>query len=226
VRDVVVIYLGAQFIVGIPLLALGGSESLLLVLVVLSPVVSLGIAVLWLRQRYGNELWLVRGRRRHRANDISFGLGIGLACFLGQRLIVLIIALILNSAGIEMPVVQETFHEIVERPFGAPLLVVTSVLLAPVAEEVIFRGVLFQGLRSRTGFWVAAVVSSALFTLAHLGEGGGWLASGIIVSGILPLGVVFAGLLERRGTLLVSIVAHATYNAIGVAALILTAGQI
>jgi membrane protease YdiL (CAAX protease family) len=90
----------------------------------------------------------------------------------------------------------------------------------------VFRGVLFRGLRARSGFWVAALVSATLFTIAHLGEGGGWLASAVIVTGIMPLGVAFAALVERRGTLVVSIVAHATYNAIGVAVLILTAGQI
>jgi membrane protease YdiL (CAAX protease family) len=37
--------------------------------------------------------------------------------------------------------------------------------------------------------------------------------------------VVFAALVERRGSLLPSVVAHATYNAIGVATLIVTAGQ-
>jgi membrane protease YdiL (CAAX protease family) len=65
-----------------------------------------------------------------------------------------------------------------------------------------------------------------LFTLAHLGEGGGWLAAIVIISGIMPLGIVFAALVERRGSLVPSVVAHATYNAIGVAALIVTSGQL
>jgi hypothetical protein len=227
VLDVIVIYIGAQLLVGIvALIALGGSDLLLPVLIVLSPVVSLALAVVWLRLRYRAEVRAVLGRRRPRLDDVAVGLGIGIACFLGQRVIVFNIAAILTNAGIEMPVVQETFQEIVQRPGGAPLLVLTSVLLAPVAEEVVFRGVLFQGLRARWGFWLAALVSAALFTLAHLGEGGGWLASAILVSGILPLGVVFAALVERRGSLLVSIMAHAMYNAINVTLLILTVGQL
>jgi membrane protease YdiL (CAAX protease family) len=81
--------------------------------------------------------------------------------------------------------------------------------------------VLFQGLRQRTGFWGAALLSALLFTLAHLSEARSLLAGVVIFSGILPLGVAFAALVERRGTLLTAIVTHATYNAFGVAVLIL-----
>jgi membrane protease YdiL (CAAX protease family) len=230
VVDVVVIYIGAQIIAAIiAVIATRGGNGLddvLPVLLVLSPVATFVITWAWISLRYRTSLAALRGARRGDLADVGIGLGIGVACLLGQRLIVFIIAAIANSAGVELPVVQETFRMIAQNPDVAPLLVLTSVVLAPIAEEVVFRGVLFQGLRARSGFWVAALVSAGLFTLAHLGEGGGWLASAVIVSGILPLGVVFAALVERRGTLLVSIVAHATYNAIGVAALILTSGQV
>jgi uncharacterized protein len=230
VVDVVVIYLGAQIIATIvAVLATRGGDGpddVLPVLLVLSPVATFVIALGWLRLRYRTGLAALRGPRRPGLVDVGLGIAFGIACLLGQRLIVLAFAAIASSAGVELPVVQETFRMIAQNPEVAPLLVLTSVVLAPVAEEVVFRGLLFQGLRARRGFWFAALISAALFTLAHLGEGGGWLASAVIVSGILPLGVAFAALVERRGTLVVSIVAHATYNAIGVAALILTAGEI
>ena len=41
------------------------------------------------------------------------------------------------------------------------------IVLGPVAEETFFRGFVFQGLRSRLGVIGAAVLSSALFALAH-----------------------------------------------------------
>lgn len=227
--DVVIIYVGAQVIAGFAVLAVArdsASESMLPVLLVISPVASLLMALAWLALRYQGRLAPVRGRRRARAGDVAVGLWVGVACLVGQRVIVLVIAVLANRAGVELPEVQEAFRLIAQRPEAAPLLVLTTVVLAPVAEETVFRGILFQGLRARTGFWFAALASAALFTLAHLGEGGGWLASIVIVSGILPLGLVFAALVERRGSLLPSVVAHATYNAIGVATLIVTSGPV
>lgn len=41
------------------------------------------------------------------------------------------------------------------------------VVLAPLLEEVVFRGFLFQGIARRTGFWGAALGSSAVFGLFH-----------------------------------------------------------
>lgn len=57
-----------------------------------------------------------------------------------------------------------------EAPAGVDLdVIVSSVLLGPFAEEVLFRGFLFLALR-RAGwrFWTALLVSSAAFGLAHL----------------------------------------------------------
>ena len=42
-----------------------------------------------------------------------------------------------------------------------------SVLLAPVVEEVLFRGVVYSSLRSRFGMFSSSVVSSALFGIMH-----------------------------------------------------------
>lgn len=230
VLDVLVIYGAAQILAALLAVLLSASgddpDVLLPLLVALSPVVSLVATLLWLRLRYRGHLMQVMGERSPRLSDAGIGVAFGLLCLLGQRIIVLGIATVADGLGAELPVVQETFRTIIQRPGAVPLFVLTTVVLAPLAEEVLFRGVLFQGLRRRTGFWVAALVSAALFTLPHLAEGGGVFATGVISSGILPLGVVFAALVERRGSLAPAIVAHATYNAIGVAVLILMPGQV
>lgn len=216
--DVVLIYVAAQVIV-LLIAGIGGASTPLLL--ILSPIVSLVLALAWIAVRYQGRFAPLRGRRGPRASDVSVGIAVGIVCLIGQRVIVQIIAVVASVFDVDLPVVQETFRTIAQRPDTAVLLVVTAVLLAPLAEEVLFRGILFQGLRARGGFWLAAVISAALFTLAHLGEDGGWLASGVIAAGILPLGLVFAAVVERRGSLLPSIVAHASYNALGVAVLIL-----
>jgi len=231
VLDVVVIYGAAQILAALVALLLSGmadgdQDALLPLLIALSPVVSLAATLLWLRLRYRGPLTVLMGTRSPRLSDVGIGVAVGLLCLLGQRIVVLGIATVAEGLGAELPVVQETFRTIAQRPGAVPLFVVTTVVFAPLAEEILFRGVLFQGLRQRTGFWVAALVSALLFTLPHLAEGGGVFASGVITSGILPLGIVFAALVERRGSLAPAIVAHATYNAIGVAVLVLLPGQV
>src|SRR5260370_9324105 len=53
-------------------------------------------------------------------------------------------------------------------PVGQPIWIcMLSVLAAPVFEEFIFRGLLFQGLRRSTGPILAVFGSAALFALVH-----------------------------------------------------------
>ena len=45
--------------------------------------------------------------------------------------------------------------------------VISSVILAPILEELFFRGVLFNRLKIRTGIIAAMIISSALFAIGH-----------------------------------------------------------
>lgn len=229
VIDTLVIYLGA-------LLSAAVAGSLIVVvtgswdgpgaasLVVLSPVALLVVAVLWLRSRYGVSARRVIGPSRVRWMDVGVGIGMGIACFVGGRILLVGLIALLTGLGLDVPSVQESFREIAQDRATAPALVLTAVLLAPASEELLFRGLLFQGVRARTGFWGAALASAGVFTLAHIGDGGGPLADLVIVAGILPLGVVFAAVMQWRGSLLACVTTHAVYNAGGVALLILTSG--
>ncbi len=44
---------------------------------------------------------------------------------------------------------------------------ITLVIVAPVFEELLFRGFVFRGLAKATAFWPAAITTSLLFGLAH-----------------------------------------------------------
>lgn len=193
-------------------------------LVVLSPVALLVVTAVWLRTRYGGSARRVLGPSPPRWADVGVGVGMGLACFIGGRFLLFGVVALLTGLGVEVPPVQDSFRVIAQDRATAPALVLTAVLLAPASEELLFRGVLFQGVRARTGFWGAAFASAGVFTLAHVGDGGGPLADLIIVLGILPLGLAFAAITQWRGSVVASAVTHAVYNAGGVALLILTAG--
>ena len=47
------------------------------------------------------------------------------------------------------------------------LEVITSIILAPIIEELLFRGVLFNRLKIRTGIVAAIIISSAIFAIGH-----------------------------------------------------------
>ena len=49
------------------------------------------------------------------------------------------------------------------------LAFVSTTLVAPVLEEIIFRGYLFAKLRQRHGFWVSFLISGSIFAFAHMG---------------------------------------------------------
>ncbi len=53
----------------------------------------------------------------------------------------------------------------------AVLAVILLALVAPVVEEMFFRGMFFSGLRSRFSLWPAAAISGGLFGLAHAPTG-------------------------------------------------------
>jgi len=86
-------------------------------------------------------------------------------------------------------------------------------LLAPVVEELMFRGMLFGWLAGRWGGGVAAGVSSLVFAAAHLEP------AHIVL--VLPLGLLFGWLRWRTGSLLPSMVSHIVNNSFAVMASLL-----
>jgi membrane protease YdiL (CAAX protease family) len=230
VLDAVVIYIGAQLLATVLVTAwvvgVGAGEGVPLVLIVLVSPVSLGAgAFLWLRVRYADRTRDVLGRRSWALSDVGIGALVGVGAFFVILQIVLrIVVGLFERQGLDVPNVQETFQIVAQDPAAVPLLVLATLVLAPFAEELVYRGIVFQGMRARTGFWPAALVSAAAFTLPHLGDGGGAVADLVIAIGILPLGILFAAAMERWGSLLLCAAAHSAYNAGGVAILLLTSG--
>lgn len=94
---------------------------------------------------------------------------------------------------------------------------------APVVEEVFFRGVFFRSLRARQSFWFAGAVSSLLFGFAHMSveEGSGLAGAILLVTLMFFVGFGFAYIYDRRGNILAIIVAHATFNTIGLTLIVL-----
>lgn len=87
------------------------------------------------------------------------------------------------------------------------------VVLAPLAEELLFRGLLFGSLRGRIGVWPAALASGAVFGVIHLGGG-----QDPFIPVLAALGVVLALAYHYSGVLYAAIAIHAVNNAVSTGA--------
>jgi len=98
-----------------------------------------------------------------------------------------------------------------DRGPRALLLTATSaVLVAPLAEEFFFRGLL-QGWLERVAPAAAIPISAIAFGLAHVDHGLGWIP-------LVGFGLAAGFLSRQTGSLVASITLHAGFNAVGLAA--------
>lgn len=99
----------------------------------------------------------------------------------------------------------ELFNRLFESDFGIWGGIIRVIVIAPVVEEMIFRGVIFSGFRRNySPFW-AIFLSALLFALFHLNP---WQLGPTFLLGLL-LGYVR----QKTGSLLASVVTHALHNA-------------
>ena len=93
---------------------------------------------------------------------------------------------------------------------GAALAVVALALVGPFVEELLFRGLLTAAFRRRFGPIRTALLTAALFALAHVLPR--------VIPPIFILGLALALVYERVGSTLPGILVHCLYNGIAVGA--------
>jgi hypothetical protein len=84
-----------------------------------------------------------------------------------------------------------------------------ATIAAPVVEEFVYRGGLFAALRTRWGFWRAALLSALVFAIGHQ-------QYVLNLPEMFLLGFFCALTLERTRSLLAAIMVHAAWNLLGV----------
>lgn len=101
------------------------------------------------------------------------------------------------------------------------LMVLATVFLVPVVEEVFYRGLIFQGLQRKHRV-LAYVVSAAIFSLIHIiGYIGSadWATLGLCFLQYLPAGIALAWAYEKADTIVAPILIHMIINQIGMSAM-------
>ncbi len=96
-------------------------------------------------------------------------------------------------------------------PVGRAALALIAITVAPLTEELLFRGVLLSALAPRWGVRTAAAASAVAFTVLHVpGLQWQWFA----LPQLLLLGIVLAWLRLHCRSLWPAVLAHATHNAL------------
>lgn len=141
-------------------------------------------------------------------------IGIGLA---GAVLMIIVV----NGLGSLIDAALHTKHQqqVIQlfmqekNPLVKAWFAALAVVIAPVAEEFAFRIFIFNAIRVPAGFWTGAVVSGIAFGIAHMDP-----------YAFVPLvfgGMILCGVYLRSQNAWSSMITHATFNAVSVAALFL-----
>ena len=172
--------------------------------------------------------------------------GVFLGVFVGAFAVVLSLAVnplsvyVLERFGystestVQQPFMQGLSGWVRESPgFAVTAIILVVVVFGPAVEELVFRGVVFNGLyrlgsriasrsigednptlpREKAIFAFSALASSVLFALLHLEP--------VLLPTLLILAVILCYLFRRTGSLLPCIVAHATFNSFATAIIVL-----
>lgn len=132
---------------------------------------------------------------------IRAGLGWGVVAWIGASLVSYAVYFVFDVIGLETdPQAAEQALATIE-PW---LAVLAIVILAPIAEELFFRGVVFNAFLREGGRRWAFVGSSALFAVIHL--------SLVALIPIFLLGLALAWVYERTNNLLAPIAMHIVVN--------------
>lgn len=121
--------------------------------------------------------------------------------------LLILVAIVASSLGVQPPSTPDGETggtSMLEFMGDFWLAFALTVLLAPVIEEIVFRGVLFPAIKKRYGLISGVVISSLVFTLVHIDP--------INMISVLPLGIFLAIMYQRTGSIYPGMILHASWN--------------
>lgn len=207
---VLVLGIVAELAVGIAAasggLDIAGSGRALVVVILASQAAKLAVLFWWLRRR-GRPLWPLLGPIRPQWRHVPIGVALGVV---GVLVVFVVSAMVASLVPGAAPPSQALVEEFGSDPVTIVGIIIASVVFAPVQEELTYRSLLFQSTRARIGLPGGLVLSALVFAAAHVEV---WNAPTAMVS-LTVLALWFAAIFHQTGTLVVPVVAHATFNAI------------
>ncbi|MGH7234715.1 MAG: lysostaphin resistance A-like protein, partial [Candidatus Saccharimonadales bacterium] len=170
------------------------------------------VVLLWLIfRRYGKSLSSI-GLKKIRLRDGGYGL-LAYPAYLVIYLIAIGIATHFIH-GLNVNQSQNIGFASVHGSTQMILTFISLVILPPIAEELLFRGLLFEGLKKSIPVVYAGLLTSLIFAAAHLPEGGGGNLFWIGALDVFILSLVLVYLKQKTKSLWPGIFLHAIKNAV------------
>jgi hypothetical protein len=157
----------------------------------------------WLAVRKYGVGWEALGLRGFKGQAIRVGCVLMVLSY-GFNLLY---ATFLSLFGLRMQVDLVPVFSQLSSPW---LLLLGGAVVAPIVEEIFFRGFVFAGLRGRYGWQNAALISAFLFAVIH------FTPTAFIP--IFILGCIFAYLYQRSNSIWPAILMHASTNGLALGA--------
>ena len=146
--------------------------------------------------------------KKNGKNYLKFGLNIW---FKGIFIMILSNILIALISPLDLPENEQAIREVIKiSPF---LIIFSSVIIAPIVEEILFRKTLFDIIKNKKMF---IVVSGLLFGAFHIIGMGESLYSWLYIIPYASLGIAFSYSYAKTNNLITSICLHSFHNLITV----------
>lgn len=144
---------------------------------------------------------------RVRFNVVDIPIGVVAGCLAQFVLVPLISFPILKLSGQDADDLAKPAQDLADKVHGAGgaiLLLLVVGVIAPLAEELFFRGLLFRAFEKKWSAWWALGLSSAFFALTHFQP--------LQFLPLMAAGAVFGSLMMLTGRLGTAVVTHMAFN--------------
>lgn len=169
-------------------------------------IVTIAVVLRFTIFKYGLS-WSALGFRAPRSMAMWF---LPLGLLIASWAVIAAYAVILEVVGGPSLTDQEQIPEVAfDSSTTLPIVALISLLGAPLSEEILFRGFLFQGLRTRWGVAAASVASGVLFGVVHIVP--------VLIVPFALVGVIFAIGYAYSGSIYVPMAAHFLFNGVSLA---------
>ena len=135
-------------------------------------------------------------------------MGLGCGLLVASYALIIIHNLILTALKIETQ--GSDILELINSLESPVWFFIVGAVLAPIVEEMFFRGFLFQGFRQKYGWVSAALLSSLIFAAAHLDL--------VALIPTFVLGCLLAYVYHRSNSVWPGVILHVLVNAMGLCA--------
>ena len=167
----------------------------------------------WKTRDWRSRVGITFGAKGLRDASVGFGLGALLYLVIGVVVAVPLLWLFRRVFGADVAPPEQIPGGL---SINAKILTAFLALaLAPITEELFYRGIFYRSLRDRHGVVVGALVSGLLFGASHVVDAP-WRDVVFLQTLMVFTGVGLALIYERRANLVADIAAHVAFNVIGI----------